>query len=103
MYFIVTCHQPIFVYTNLTSSYLMLNCHEQISSKLDKKLFIPQNKYLRQCVTKHKLRHVLLNRYIDNLYLEQRKSPDLLGLWHCHELYLIVDFLNKNYRIIRWI
>ena len=40
--------------------------------------------YLYQCIIKHNLKHVLLDRYIDNWYLEQRKSPDKLGLFHCH-------------------
>ena len=52
--------------------------------------------YLYHCITKNNLKHVLLDIYIDNWYLEQRKSPDLLGLWHSHELDLIVDFLNKT-------
>lgn len=50
--------------------------------------------YLFQCV--YKLKHVLLDRYEDNWYLDQRTSPDKLGIWHCHELELIEDFINME-------
>jgi hypothetical protein len=52
--------------------------------------------YLYQCIIKYNLKHNLLERYDNNWYLDQRNSPDKLGVWHCHELDLIVDFINTK-------
>ena len=52
--------------------------------------------YLYQCITKHNLKHVLLDRYDGDWYLDQRKSPDKLQLWHSHELELIIECINKE-------